>query len=482
MTLADKAILSGADNRPSMLEKDIYESWKSRMELYMMNRQHGRMILESVEHGPLIWPTIKENGVTRPKKYSELTHFEAIQADCDQFEVNTKFLNTLPPEWSKFVTDVKLVRDLHTTNIDQLHAYLGQHEFHANEVRVLHERNSDPLALVVNHQLTQSSYPAYQNSHQHSRLSLVFTATYGNTPYLSQEYIPNSSSTPPSLTYPSNDFQSSINHNMYSPQPVSLFWCSNKLRNSSNPSQQATIYDGRVTVQPVQRRHISYATGTSKTYTSGTSASTNGKQRAVICYNYKDEDPGIPEGQATQSVITHNAAYQADDLDAYDSDCDELNTAKIALMANLSHFGSDALAEVNNSNLDNNMLHQGVQERLSFEQSSVVNHTETEITIMNCTNINLDNKSVNDTLTGELERFKEQVKFLKEGKNVDFMHRVTVSYSCEPSVEIDRLKQTLSEQVKEKKYLIQTVTLLKNDFKKEESRNIDREIVLEKKI
>ncbi|GJW89107.1 hypothetical protein Tco_0164447, partial [Tanacetum coccineum] len=29
---------------------------------------------------------------------------------------------------------------------------------------------------------------------------------------------------------------------------------------------------------------------------------------------------------------------------------------------------------------------------------------------------------------------------------------------------------------------MQTVTLLKNDFKKEESRNIDREIALEKKI
>nr|GFD43941.1 hypothetical protein [Tanacetum cinerariifolium] len=35
-SLADKAILSGADNRPSMLEKDMYDSWKSRMELYML--------------------------------------------------------------------------------------------------------------------------------------------------------------------------------------------------------------------------------------------------------------------------------------------------------------------------------------------------------------------------------------------------------------------------------------------------------------
>ncbi|GKB71648.1 hypothetical protein Tco_0933060 [Tanacetum coccineum] len=72
----------------------------------------------------------------------------------EQFKVDTKFLNTLPPEWSKFVTDVKLVRDLHTTNVDQLHAYLGQHEFHANKVRLMHERNSDTLALVVTHQMT----------------------------------------------------------------------------------------------------------------------------------------------------------------------------------------------------------------------------------------------------------------------------------------------------------------------------------------
>ncbi|GJZ01244.1 hypothetical protein Tco_0519205 [Tanacetum coccineum] len=83
-------------------------------------------------------------------------------------------------------------------------------------------------------------------------------------------------------------------------------------------------------------------------------------------------DPGIVEGQATQTVNTHNAAYQADDLDAYDSNCDELNTAKVALMENLSHFGSDVLAKVYNlDNMDNNMINQGVQARLSSEQSSV---------------------------------------------------------------------------------------------------------------
>nr|GEW86120.1 hypothetical protein [Tanacetum cinerariifolium] len=82
ISFADKAMLSGADNHPPMLENDMYDSWKSIMELYMLNRQQGRMILESVEHGPLLWPTVEEDGVTRLKKYSELSAAEAIQADC----------------------------------------------------------------------------------------------------------------------------------------------------------------------------------------------------------------------------------------------------------------------------------------------------------------------------------------------------------------------------------------------------------------
>ncbi|GJW54048.1 retrovirus-related pol polyprotein from transposon TNT 1-94 [Tanacetum coccineum] len=344
----------------------------------------------------------------------------------------------------------------------------------------------------------------------------------------------------------------------------------NQLRNSSNPRQQATINNGRVTLQPIQGRQTSVAAGTSRTYTPGASGNNSGKQRTVICYNCKGEghmskqctkpkrkrddswfkdkvllvqaqasgqilheeelaflaDPGIPEGQATQTVITHNAAYQADDLDAYDSDCDELNTAKVALMANLSHYGSDALSEVHNhDNVNNDMTNQVVQAMPSSEQSNVVNHSETEITsdsniipysqyliesqqvavqnsnssaqqddlilsvieqlktqVVHCTKTNLENKSVNDTLTAELERYKEQVKVLKEGQNVDLKSQDNVSDSCAQSVEIDHLKRTLSEHLKEKESLLQTVTLLKNDFKKEESRNLDREIALEKQI
>ncbi|GJU48331.1 hypothetical protein Tco_1217886 [Tanacetum coccineum] len=72
-------------------------------------------------------------------------------------------------------------------------------------------------------------------------------------------------------------------------------------------------------------------------------------------------DPRVIEGQATRTVITHNAIYQVDDLDAYDSDCDELNTAKVALMSNLSHYGSDVLTGVHNpDNMDNNIINQDV--------------------------------------------------------------------------------------------------------------------------
>ncbi|GJW12816.1 hypothetical protein Tco_1578643 [Tanacetum coccineum] len=119
--------------------------------------------------------------------------------------------------------------------------------------------------------------------------------------------------------------------------------------------------------------------------------------------------PGIPEGQATQTVITHNAAYQVDDLDEYDSHCDELNTVKVALMANLFYYD---LAKNQKGNVQNS--------NSSLKQDalilSVIEQLKTQV--INCTKINLDNKSVNDTLTAELERYKEQVKVLKEGKQM----------------------------------------------------------------
>nr|GFD45296.1 hypothetical protein [Tanacetum cinerariifolium] len=86
-------------------------------------------------------------------------------------------------------------------------------------------------------------------------------------------------------------------------------------------------------------------------------------------------DPGTLESSSNQMVITNNAAYQADDLDAYDSDCDEINSAKIALMENLSHYGSDNLVEVNNPEIRINSLnHQERQVQSTSEQFSTLTH------------------------------------------------------------------------------------------------------------
>nr|GEW62699.1 hypothetical protein [Tanacetum cinerariifolium] len=190
------------------------------------------MIL-SVKHGPLIWPTIEENGVTRTKKYVKLSAAEKIQADCDmkatniilqeregklydaidkfthikreslhkyylrftqlindiniynmkmkQFQVNIKFLNSLPPELSKFMTNVKLVKDFHTTNFDQLHAYLEQHELHANEVHLLRECNQDPLAFMANQQMPPPHFNTYQSSYNNPQLQQQFSPSqYGS--------------------------------------------------------------------------------------------------------------------------------------------------------------------------------------------------------------------------------------------------------------------------------------------------------------
>nr|GFC30252.1 hypothetical protein [Tanacetum cinerariifolium] len=96
-TLVEYMILSGADKFPPMLDKGLYDSWKSQMKLYVHNKEHERMILESIENGPLIWPTIEENGMTRTKKYVELSVAEKIQADCDIKETSI-ILQGLPAD------------------------------------------------------------------------------------------------------------------------------------------------------------------------------------------------------------------------------------------------------------------------------------------------------------------------------------------------------------------------------------------------
>nr|GEX77374.1 hypothetical protein [Tanacetum cinerariifolium] len=375
------------------------------MELYMMNRQHVQMILESVENGPLIWPTIEENGVIRPKKSSDLSTTEVTQADCDVKATNI-ILQGIPPEVYALVSNhritkelwerikllmqgtsltkqereckiydefdkfaykkgetlhVKLARDLHTTNIDQLHAYLGQHEFHANEFQPQVSQYGSPYQSSTPFSITYQSNDYQSSNHHNVYSSPSFIPQLEYAPIVTQQQqqfeFPQLDS---GLTIPvfkqGDDPIDAINHVMSFLSAIvtyRFYTMNNHLRNSSNPRQQATINDGRVTLQPVQGS--SNLNSIKKTLNPNNDswfkdkvlliqAQANGQiineeELAFLAY------PRILEGQATQTVITHNAAYQADDLDVYDSDCDELNTAKVALMTNPSQYGPDVLVK-----------------------------------------------------------------------------------------------------------------------------------------
>nr|GEX75500.1 hypothetical protein [Tanacetum cinerariifolium] len=367
------------------------------------NRQHGRIILESVEHGPLLRPTVEEDGVTRLKKYSELFTAEAIQADCDQ--------QALTYQTSPYATSY------HTPQLVSQGPSSSTHSI-----------SYPVISSLVNHNAYMASSSAPQ-------------IDYAPMVQHSSEYSPPKAGLVVPVFQKRDDPIDAINHMM-------SFWTAvvtsrypatnNQLRTSSNPRQQATINNGRATIQPIQRRQNFMSAGSSRPFTSGSgSGGAPGKQRVIVCYNckgkghmskqctkpkrkrdaewFKDKvllvqaqangqvlqeeeleflaDPRTAESSSNHTVVTNNAAYQADDLDVYDSDCDELNSAKIALMANLSHYVSDNLAE-----------------------------------------------------------------------------------------EIKSLKHTLSEHLKEKESLRQKITILKNDFQKEESRNINRELALEKQV
>ncbi|GJR15212.1 hypothetical protein Tco_0797864 [Tanacetum coccineum] len=213
-------------------------------------------------------------------------------------QVNTKFVNHLQPEWSKFVTDVKLAKDMHSTNFDQLYAYLRKHEAHANEVRLTRQRYPDQIALVANSpsclnptqyypQLSFASQqyypsPAPQRSYdtpmvQQSQYQptvvnhspVVHQQTY-QEPALQQSYQAPAIQQPLQPSFqeldiglvvptfnPFDDPMANLNKLMafvtttfssrYPPT-------NNQLRTSSNPRNQATIQDGRFIVQTIQGR------------------------------------------------------------------------------------------------------------------------------------------------------------------------------------------------------------------------------------
>nr|GEV86270.1 hypothetical protein [Tanacetum cinerariifolium] len=202
------------------------------------------MLLESVEHDPLIWTTIEENEMTMTNKYDELSAIDKIQADCDLKATNIIFQG-LPFYIYSLVNHHKVAKDLC------------------------------------------------------ERFQLLMQGTGGNNSGLKR-------------------VMKCFN---YQGEGHMARQCPNPKRR-----RDATWFRDKVLLVKAQ----------------GKCKVLNEEELEFLA------DPGITKGPVTQTVITHNAAYQADDLDAYDFDCDDFSTTKAVLMANLSSYGLDILSKETN--------------------------------------------------------------------------------------------------------------------------------------
>ncbi|GJU71689.1 hypothetical protein Tco_1263094 [Tanacetum coccineum] len=157
--------------------------------------------------------------------------------------------------------------------------------------------------------------------------------------------------------------------------------------------------------------------------------------------------------------------HMTEDLDTYDSDCDDISNAKAVLMANISNYGSDVISEVPHSETYlNDMENQSVHAMQDFEQSPVVDFSdneihsdsniisysqylqETQLTTVQDTTLQAQQDSMilsvieqmseqminhvnnwekankeqnNESVTAELERYKERVKTFEQRLNID---------------------------------------------------------------
>ncbi|GKC59665.1 hypothetical protein Tco_1087263 [Tanacetum coccineum] len=196
LTLAENVIVAGADNRPPMLDKTNYSSWASRMLLYIKGKEHGKLLVDSVLNGPFQYRTIVEPGnensptTVRARTYTDLTDEENLRESID----------------------------IKATNIF---------------LQVVHQQSYQAHALQQIYQAPVVQQPLQPSS---TKLDLGLAIPSFN---------------------PSDDLIANLNKLMafvtstfspYFPQT------NNQLRTSSNPRNQATIQDGRVTVQTVQGR------------------------------------------------------------------------------------------------------------------------------------------------------------------------------------------------------------------------------------
>ncbi|GKC36313.1 ribonuclease H-like domain-containing protein [Tanacetum coccineum] len=214
-----------------------------------------------------------------------------------------------------------------------------------------------------------------------------------------------------------------------------------------------------------------------------------------------DDGLTIATGQDTQELTT-TAIFQTDDVDAFDLDYNEVPSANADLMAKLSANDSDVLSEVLNLDTyqNNNEIDQSVQQIQYSEQPPFINESDIDITSDN--NIisydqylkETENEIVNESLTAELERYKEQINFFRERQNFDLtdiekyidgqIRGVVVDRNAKfdsYQKEIQTLKLQLSANIISNKVLNNQMDVLKQEFSEKQDKYIEEIVNLEKK-
>nr|GEV02357.1 copia protein [Tanacetum cinerariifolium] len=424
-TLAEHIIVIGAENRPPMLETSMYDSWECRIRLFIKGKKH-------------------ENGQTRPKKYFELTKAQQLKEDRDVQETNV-ILYGLPPYVSALVNHQEAAKDIW----DRVKMLMKGTELSYQERECRLYNLFDKFAHVPGETLYEYYSRFSQLINDIHTIKMTMQQVQVNTKFL-------------------NAF----------PSQWSKFITDVKLAKNSLAfvANSPTLYNLSQSPQHLGNRGIA-------TTSKGNVAV--GPSRVMKCYNCQGEGhmtkyPRISEAPVAQQRIPQNSSFQTDDLDAYDSNSDDLSSAKAALMENLSSCDPEVLFEDTNPSAPNDLSVLSLVEQMN----DYVAYLDKE---------NQTNKMVNESLTTELERYKERISIFEQRLNVDLYQREKLIDSqiddlirnrnaklTDFQQEFNTVKETLSNNVQEKESLLKTLTVFKTESKEKKSKYIDKETVLEK--
>ncbi|GJY87429.1 hypothetical protein Tco_0502057 [Tanacetum coccineum] len=325
----------------------------------MENRENGRIIIDSVLNGPLVWPiVVQEDGTTRKKTYAELSATEKIQADCDLKATNI-VLQGLPPDVYVIVNHHKVAKEIW----DRVKLLMQGTKLSLQEKECKMYDEFDKFLFVKGETLYQYYWRFAQLINNTKVINMSMRPVQVNTKFLN--------SLPPEWSKFVTDIKLARDLDTTNYDQLQLLFADTELLKV--PSTTINL-DTSVKSKETQAHY-------SKSRDTATSSKRKGQSYLVSVIKGECTNPGIPDGQAAQTNILNNAAFQTEDLDAYDSDYDDVSNANAILMANLSNYGSDVISEVPRSkSYHNDMDNQSVHAMHDFEQTPVVDFLDNKIT------------------------------------------------------------------------------------------------------